>query len=80
MIRLECDYACGAHPVVLERLVSTNGEATPGYGTDEHCRNAANMIKQLCERPDADVHFLVGGTQRFDGNFRVHPRFADPEV
>lgn len=63
MIRLECDYACGAHPVVLERLVATNGEATPGYGMDEHCRNAANMIKQLCESPEADVHFLVGGTQ-----------------
>lgn len=63
MIRLECDYACGAHPVVLERLVATNGEATPGYGVDEHCRNAANMIKNLCERPEADVHFLVGGTQ-----------------
>lgn len=63
MIRLECDYACGAHPVVLERLVATNGEATPGYGVDEHCRNAANMIKNLCESPEADVHFLVGGTQ-----------------
>lgn len=63
MIRLECDYACGAHPAILERLVSTNGEHTPGYGVDEHCQNAARMLKQLCQRPDADVHFLVGGTQ-----------------
>jgi len=63
MIRLECDYACGAHPVVLERLVATNGEATPGYGVDEHCQHAAQMLKDLCQAPDADVHFLVGGTQ-----------------
>jgi len=63
MIRLECDYACGAHPVVLERLVATNGEATPGYGVDEHCKHAADMIKKLCDAPEADVHFLVGGTQ-----------------
>lgn len=63
MIRLECDYTCGAHPAVLERLVSTNAEHTPGYGVDEHCQNAAQMLKQLCQRPDADIHFLVGGTQ-----------------
>ena len=63
MIRLECDYACGAHPAVMERLAATNGEATPGYGVDEHCRNAANLLKELCQSPEADVHFLVGGTQ-----------------
>ena len=63
MIRLECDYACGAHPAVMERLVATNGEVTPGYGVDEHCRNAANLLKELCQSPEADVHFLVGGTQ-----------------
>lgn len=63
MIRLECDYACGAHPAVMERLIATNGEATPGYGVDEHCKRAAGMVRELCEREDVDVHFLVGGTQ-----------------
>lgn len=63
MIRLECDYACGAHPTVLERLVSTNSEHTPGYGVDVHCQNAADSLRSLCQCPDADVHFLVGGTQ-----------------
>lgn len=63
MIRLECDYACGAHPAVLDKLVTTNSEHTPGYGVDEHCQNAARMLKELCQAPDADVHFLVGGTQ-----------------
>ncbi len=63
MIRLECDYACGAHPAVLERLITTNHEHTPGYGMDEHCQNAARLLQSLCQKDDADIHFLVGGTQ-----------------
>lgn len=63
MIRLECDYACGAHPAVLDRLVSTNAESTPGYGLDPHCEHAARLIRELCACPEAAIHFLVGGTQ-----------------
>lgn len=36
MIRFECDYAEGAHPKILERLVQTNFEQTKGYGDDRH--------------------------------------------
>ena len=63
MIRFECDYTTGAHPKILEALVSTNGEATPGYGVDEHCEHARDMLRALCQAPEAGVHFLVGGTQ-----------------
>ena len=63
MIRFECDYATGAHPKVLERLVATNLEECPGYGVDEHCDHARALLKDLCQAPNADVHFLVGGTQ-----------------
>ena len=63
MFRFECDYATGAHPKVLEKLVSTNLEECPGYGVDDHCARARAMLKELCQAPDADVHFLVGGTQ-----------------
>lgn len=63
MIRFECDYTTGAHPKILEALVNTNGEATPGYGVDEHCEHARDMLRALCQAPDAGVHFLVGGTQ-----------------
>ena len=63
MIRFECDYATGAHPKVMEKLMATNLEECPGYGVDDHCQNAARMLKELCEAPEADVHFLVGGTQ-----------------
>ena len=63
MFRFECDYATGAHPKVLEKLVATNLEECPGYGVDDHCGRARTMLKELCQAPDADVHFLVGGTQ-----------------
>ncbi|MDD3001158.1 MAG: low specificity L-threonine aldolase [Candidatus Riflebacteria bacterium] len=63
MIRFECDYAEGAHPLILERLVATNFVQTPGYGEDVYCENARNIIKSLCGNENLDIHFLVGGTQ-----------------
>ena len=63
MIRLECDYAEGAHERILRRLFETNLEQTPGYGHDRFCEEARSQICDLCEEEDLDVHFLVGGTQ-----------------
>lgn len=63
MIRFECDYLEGAHPEIIKRLAKTNMEQTIGYGCDDHCKNAAELIKKACNKPDSDVHFLVGGTQ-----------------
>lgn len=62
MRRFECDYAEGAHPRLLARLVDTNEEQTPGYGTDSHCERARALIREQCRREDVDVHFLMGGT------------------
>lgn len=63
MIRFNSDYTEGCHPAVLKRLAETNMEQTAGYGEDEYCAKAAAMIKEACAAPEADVHFLVGGTQ-----------------
>ncbi|MGN0145141.1 MAG: threonine aldolase family protein [Clostridium sp.] len=63
MIRFESDYLEGAHPHILEMLSRTNFEQTPGYGTDIYCRKASSLIKEKCNSPESDVHFLVGGTQ-----------------
>ncbi|OBZ19351.1 threonine aldolase [Bacillus sp. FJAT-27264] len=63
MIRFENDYAEGAHQRILERLLETNEEQTPGYGMDEHCEKARGYIRKTCNAENADVHFLVGGTQ-----------------
>lgn len=62
MIRFDNDYSTGGHPLILERLIATNDEQHPGYGVDDHCKRAADLIKRKCTG-DVDVHFLVGGTQ-----------------
>ena len=63
LIRFNCDYGEGAHPRILARLQETNLVQTPGYGEDEYCREAADIIRSLCEMDALDVHFLMGGTQ-----------------
>ena len=57
------DYSEGAHPQVLQALTDTNLQQTVGYGMDPLCEATRDLIRGLCNAPDADVHFLVGGTQ-----------------
>ena len=63
MLHFECDYLAGAHPKILQRLVETNTELFPGYGGDPYTQRAAEKIRTACGAPDAEVFFLVGGTQ-----------------
>ena len=57
------DYCEGAHPAILQKLLETNMEKLSGYGTDKYCDSAKEKIRKACGCPDADVLFLVGGTQ-----------------
>lgn len=57
------DYQQGAHPRILERLAAANMEANAGYGTDAHSEHARELIRAACSASQAEVHFLVGGTQ-----------------
>ena len=63
MIRFESDYTQGAVPEILEALIKTNMEQTPGYGEDKYCLSAADKIRKELKCDSAAVHFLVGGTQ-----------------
>lgn len=63
MIRLACDYQEGCHPKILERMVQTNLESTPGYGTDAYCESAKAKIKAACQALNSEVFLLIGGTQ-----------------
>lgn len=76
MLHFDCDYMEGAHPEVMRRLQETNLEQTPGYGCDPHTERARELIRQACGAPQAEVHFLVGGTQTnatvIDGLLRRH--------
>ena len=62
-ISFTCDYAEGAHPLILKALCDSNMEQLPGYGSDRYCISAAEKVRQACGCPEADVRFLVGGTQ-----------------
>ncbi len=57
------DYMEGAHPMILQRIMETNMEKTAGYGMDEYSESARKKIRNICNAPDADIFFLVGGTQ-----------------
>ena len=63
MIRFNNDYNRGAHPAILEALARTNTDSYGGYGQDAWCERAAVAIRAELGGVDADIHFLVGGTQ-----------------
>ncbi len=63
MISFENDYIQGAHPEILRRLAETNMEPLSGYGSDPYCESAREKIRKACGCENAEVYFLVGGTQ-----------------
>ena len=75
MIYFKNDYSEGALPEILAALQETNLTSTPGYGLDPYCEAAAAQIQERFSCPDADIHFLVGGTQT---NFTAISAFLRP--
>lgn len=63
MLYFENDYCEGAHKSILQKLLETNMEKLPGYGSDTYSASAKEKIRLACGCPDADVYFLTGGTQ-----------------
>ena len=57
------DYQEGALPEIVDALVESNMIPSPGYGSDDYCARARDLIRSACQCPEAEVHFLVGGTQ-----------------
>lgn len=63
MLSFESDYVEGAHEQILQRLAETNLEQLSGYGQDIYCQRAKEKIRKACACPEAEIFFLVGGTQ-----------------
>jgi len=63
MKHFDSDYMEGCHPQVMQRLMETNLEQTPGYGSDKYCAEAKRLIAKAVGTDDVDIHFLIGGTQ-----------------
>jgi len=57
------DYSEGAHPNILRTLSNSNLEQQEGYGLDDYCKEAGNLIRKVIKNSKADVHFVSGGTQ-----------------
>ena len=63
MISFVNDYCEGAHPEILRRIAENNFTKMIGYGEDEICAAAKEKIRKACDCDNAEVFFLVGGTQ-----------------
>lgn len=75
MFQFRNDYGIGAHPEVLAAVAAVNSETVVGYGADDHCAKCADLIRDLCRSPGADVQFVIGGTQ---ANFTAIAAFLRP--
>ena len=63
MLYFNNDYNEICHPAILKKMTEMASVQMPGYGADQCCSKAADLIRRKCDAPDAAVHFLVGGTQ-----------------
>ena len=62
-LNFACDYNQGAHYAILKRMAENNLVRSGVYGEDAFSESAREKIRAACQAPDADVWFLVGGTQ-----------------
>ena len=62
-LNLACDYNQGAHPAILKQMLENNLVKSGVYGEDAFSESAKARIREACKAPEADVWFLVGGTQ-----------------
>ena len=63
MLHFVNDYSEGCCQEILHRLVETNMQPESGYGYDSFTASAKEKIRDACGCPEAEVYFLVGGTQ-----------------
>lgn len=57
------DYAEGCHPKILEALAASNFEQQNGYGLDDYCKQAEQIILKKINSLGSKVFFVTGGTQ-----------------
>lgn len=63
MISFKNDYSEGAHPQILEALLTSNYVQESGYGQDSYCQAAAEILRKKLGNNSVAIHFLAGGTQ-----------------
>lgn len=63
MYNFKNDYAEGAHPEILSKLVESNFEQEAGYGEDSYSIAAKEALRQKLGNADASIFLVSGGTQ-----------------
>ena len=56
------DYNQTVHPDLLKEFIDINNKKLSGYGLDDCCNDAINHIREILKSPNADIHFMAGGT------------------
>ena len=56
------DYSEMGHPKILDALSAVGNKQFEGYGLDEYSAGAIELIRKRIDAPNADVHFIPGGT------------------
>lgn len=62
MVFFRNDYGEGCIEPILKLLQEKNEEKNPGYGTDDYCKRAAQLIQSKLPDTPADIHFIASGT------------------
>ena len=62
MLFFRNDYGQGCIPEILKLLQDINDCNIDGYGMDDYCFKARDLIKSKMPDVDVDVHFISGGT------------------
>ena len=63
MIDFSCDYNVGTAPQIMQALNEINNDHVTTYGWDKYSDSAKARIRKEVDNPDAEVWFMVGGTQ-----------------
>lgn len=63
ILHFDNDYMETCHPKILDSLQKICFDKNLGYGCDKITLNAKEKIKLHLNCPEAEIHFLVGGTQ-----------------
>ena len=63
MISFNNDYSELCHPEILKRMEELGDQQHPGYGMDTYTEQAKMAIRNQLYAEQADIHFVVGGTQ-----------------
>lgn len=56
------DYGEGCVERIMKLMQEANEESHPGYGCDEYCRKAAEVLQSKLPDVPSDIHFIVSGT------------------